>query len=101
MSALDDPEAWRKDAHCLGVDPELFFPSRGDSRSIAAARRVCAGCPVSEPCLDYALANEIKFGLWGCKSEKERRRLRRARTGDAIRVARAKRTRSRQQGAAA
>jgi WhiB family redox-sensing transcriptional regulator len=34
---------------------------------------------VREDCLEYALANGEKFGIWGGLSERERRRLRRAR----------------------
>jgi WhiB family redox-sensing transcriptional regulator len=30
-------------------------------------------------CLEYALANGEKFGIWGGMSERERRRIRRAR----------------------
>ncbi|ONK24265.1 hypothetical protein BLX87_06150, partial [Bacillus sp. VT-16-64] len=34
-------------------------------------------CPVSTACLDYALAKDERFGIWGGMSERERRRLRR------------------------
>jgi WhiB family redox-sensing transcriptional regulator len=34
---------------------------------------------VREDCLEYALANGEKFGIWGGLSERERRRLRRQR----------------------
>ncbi|MEY3132868.1 MAG: hypothetical protein RLZ29_1205, partial [Actinomycetota bacterium] len=34
---------------------------------------------VREQCLEYALANGEKFGIWGGLSERERRRLRRQR----------------------
>ena len=37
------------------------------------------GCVVREDCLEYALANGEKFGIWGGMSERERRRIRRAR----------------------
>ena len=32
-----------------------------------------------EDCLEYALANGEKFGIWGGMSERERRRIRRQR----------------------
>jgi WhiB family redox-sensing transcriptional regulator len=64
-------------ANCLGVDPDLFFPERGASTKEAKA--VCQGCVVREDCLEYALANGEKFGIWGGLSERERRRIRRQR----------------------
>ena len=61
---------------CVGLDPDLFHPARGDMGTIAEAKAVCAGCPVREACLDYALANSEHFGVWGGTTERERRRLR-------------------------
>lgn len=71
-------EGWQDQANCMGVDPDLFFPERG--ASTREAKGVCQGCEVREDCLEYALANSEKFGIWGGLSERERRRLRRART---------------------
>jgi WhiB family redox-sensing transcriptional regulator len=68
---------WQDFANCLGVDPDLFFPERG--ASTREAKEVCRGCVVREDCLEYALDNGEKFGIWGGMSERERRRLRRQR----------------------
>ncbi len=68
---------WQLRANCMGVDPELFFPERGSSTR--EAKEVCRGCVVREDCLDFAIANGEKFGIWGGMSERERRRVRRAR----------------------
>jgi WhiB family transcriptional regulator, redox-sensing transcriptional regulator len=68
---------WQTRANCMWVDPDLFFPERG--ASTREAKEVCRGCVVREDCLEYALANGEKFGIWGGLSERERRRLRRAR----------------------
>ncbi len=68
---------WKSKANCMGVDPDLFFPERG--MSTREAKEVCRGCIVREDCLEYALANGEKFGIWGGLSERERRRIRRAR----------------------
>ena len=68
---------WQRSANCLGVDPDLFFPERGGSTR--EAKEVCRGCVVREDCLQYALRNGEKFGIWGGMSERERRRVRRAR----------------------
>lgn len=70
-------KSWQAYANCLGVDPDLFFPERGASTKEAKA--VCQGCVVREECLEYALANGEKFGIWGGMSERERRRIRRQR----------------------
>ena len=69
---------WKARANCMGVDPDLFFPERG--MSTREAKEVCRGCVVREDCLEYALANGEKFGIWGGLSERERRRIRRARS---------------------
>src|SRR5437868_4091096 len=73
----DDARSWQDQANCLGVDPDLFFPERG--ASTREAKEVCRGCVVREECLEYALSNGEKFGIWGGMSERERRRVRRAR----------------------
>ena len=67
--------AWQADALCAQTDPEAFFPEKGGSTR--DAKRVCAECPVSTACLEYALAKDERFGIWGGLSERERRRLRR------------------------
>jgi WhiB family transcriptional regulator, redox-sensing transcriptional regulator len=72
-----EERSWHDQANCLGVDPDLFFPERG--ASTREAKEVCRGCVVREACLEYALSNGEKFGIWGGMSERERRRLRRAR----------------------
>ena len=62
---------------CRGMDPDIFFPDRGES--LTPAKTVCADCIVRDECLEYALDNRERFGVWGGTSERERRRLRRAR----------------------
>ena len=73
----ESPRAWQARANCMGVDPELFFPERGSSTR--EAKEVCRGCVVRMECLEFAIANSEKFGIWGGMSERERRRVRRAR----------------------
>ncbi len=76
IQALED-RTWQSKANCMGVDPELFFPERG--ASTREAKEVCRGCVVKGDCLEYALANGEKFGIWGGLSERERRKVRRSR----------------------
>lgn len=73
---FERPE-WMAAAACLGMDPDLFFPERGEDAEQAKA--VCRTCAVRLECLDYALANSEKFGCWGGLSERARRRMRKAR----------------------
>jgi len=68
---------WQAQAACAGVDPELFFPDRG--MSTREAKAVCACCAVRGDCLEFAMTNHERFGIWGGLSERERRRIRRAR----------------------
>ncbi|MDA8313969.1 MAG: WhiB family transcriptional regulator [Actinomycetota bacterium] len=67
---------WIEQANCRGVDPELFFPARGEPTRDAKA--LCKGCVVREECLDYALAHGERWGIWGGTTERDRRRLRRS-----------------------
>lgn len=71
------PAPWTDYAACAGVDPELFFPGRGES--LRPARAVCARCVVRAQCLEHAITNEEHHGVWGGTSERERRRIRRQR----------------------
>jgi len=65
---------WAARGACIGLDPALFFPERG--MPVDNARAVCRGCEVRQECLDYAIDNSERFGIWGGLSEKERRRMR-------------------------
>ncbi len=73
----EEDNSWQLEANCLGVDPDLYYPERGASTKEAKA--ICRGCVVREDCLEYALANGEKFGIWGGTSERERVRIRRQR----------------------
>lgn len=66
--------AWQEQALCAQTDPEAFFPEKGGSTR--EAKKVCETCTVKQECLEYALAHDERFGIWGGLSERERRRLR-------------------------
>ncbi len=70
----EDP-GWQELALCAQTDPEAFFPEKGGSTR--EAKRVCQSCEVRQECLEYALGNDERFGIWGGLSERERRRLKR------------------------
>lgn len=73
--------AWQDHAECAGVDPDLWFPDKsGDVIvTIRAAKAVCYRCPVRVDCLEFALDHGEQFGIWGGKTVKERRQIRRQR----------------------
>ncbi|QCU78644.1 WhiB family transcriptional regulator [Citricoccus sp. SGAir0253] len=71
---VDGELAWQVDALCAQTDPEAFFPEKGGSTR--DAKKVCSACTVRSECLEYALGNDERFGIWGGLSERERRRLR-------------------------
>jgi len=81
-TAVDNLAEWWSLAACQSVDPDLFFPmsATNPARSeLAAAKAVCANCPVQDECLQYALAAGQVQGIWGGMSEEERRLLRQRR----------------------
>ena len=76
---------WRDHAVCSHLEPDLFFPvstSGASLTDIEAAKRVCQRCPVTTPCLRWALDLGQVSGIWGGTTEEERRVLRR--TGAAL-----------------
>ena len=69
--------SWMDDATCQETDPEAFFPEKGGSTR--PAKRVCSACPVRAECLEFALENDERFGIYGGMSERQRRTLKRSR----------------------
>ncbi|MDT3439032.1 WhiB family transcriptional regulator [Pseudofrankia sp. BMG5.37] len=72
---LGEVMEWQERALCAQTDPEAFFPEKGGSTR--EAKRICSGCEVRAECLEYALAKDERFGIWGGMSERERRKQRR------------------------
>ncbi len=70
--------AWQDEANCMGANADLFFPERG--ASTRKAKQICGECEVQVECLEYAITNGEKFGIWGGLSERERRRIRKERS---------------------
>src|SRR6476469_7302971 len=64
---------WQERGLCAQTDPEAFFPEKGGSTR--EAKKVCLTCDVRQDCLEYALENDERFGIWGGLSERERRKL--------------------------
>ena len=66
---------WMERAACQGLDTKLFFVERGGSTRIA--RGTCIRCPVAKECRDYAVENNIDYGIWGNTVPRQRRARRR------------------------
>jgi WhiB family redox-sensing transcriptional regulator len=71
---MSDALDWRARGRCVGVDPNIFFIERGESSE--SAKTLCAECPVRTECLHFALSTNQMHGIWGGKSERQRRVLR-------------------------
>ena len=79
MIGVNEQPEWMTQARCSEVDPELFFPERGDATSPRKARIICNSCEVKVECLQYSIDNDERFGIWGGLTENDRRRLRKGR----------------------
>ena len=69
---MNDSE-WQDSALCAQADPDAFHPQPGGTSR--PAKGVCGRCEVRAECLEYAVATEQRFGIWGGVSQKELRRL--------------------------
>ena len=72
---------WMEDGACRQVDPNIFFPDRGENPR--RGKEVCGNCPVFAQCRAYALSDPSIKGVWGGTTTIERTAIRRA---DAARV---------------
>lgn len=80
---------WREVGACAHADPDLFFPISSTGRAlreIAKAKAVCAGCPVRQACLDFALEHDLTHGIWGGTTPEDRRAWRRERRPGPLRA---------------
>ena len=83
LGLTPDTLAWHDAAACRETDPDAFYPDVDDPfqrSTVAAAKRVCQGCPVRTACLDYALTHGEKHGIWGGLTVTERRERQRTHT---------------------
>ena len=72
ITSVERPE-WQVESACRSIpNPEIFFPSPGDTEALRAAKAMCSECPVIQECLEYALGNNERYGIWGGKSTRER-----------------------------
>lgn len=57
---------------------EAWWPDAKAARGPGVQRAVagCRRCPVSQACLEYALAADERFGVWGGTLPEQRRQMR-------------------------
>jgi WhiB family redox-sensing transcriptional regulator len=85
IADTDDRLDWQEQAACREYDNILFFGEDfGESELERQAREgeaksVCQRCPVAEPCLEFAIETNQKYGIWGGLTDKERASLKRRR----------------------
>ncbi len=70
---ITEERPWVVFSACRDKDADLFFPETATQERRALA--ICATCPVQTECLEYALEADVRYGVWGGMSEKQRRRL--------------------------
>lgn len=70
--------SWRSEGRCLDSKTHIFFPvtDKTDIAATVEARKICAGCPVRQECLDFAISTN-QVGIWGGKTTTERAGIRR------------------------
>lgn len=72
LTNLEFPD-FGSEAACFGQDTELFYSD--DTKDIAAAKAICADCPLIQECATWAVQHE-EFGVFGGLSAKERNLMR-------------------------
>ena len=65
---------WYEAAVCAEIGGDFWYPEKGGDCG-KDAKKICATCPVASQCLEWALDNGERFGVWGGMSEKDRRKL--------------------------
>ena len=70
LTSFEERE-WVDRAACKGMDPNIFFPERGDTATYRKAIEVCSGCPVRAECREYG--DKEATGIWGGASTKRRK----------------------------
>ena len=62
-----DTDRWRLKAACRGMGTDEFF--RENTRFIPP---ICDTCPVRTDCLNYSIENDIRVGVYGGISTRQR-----------------------------
>ena len=74
-----ESRAWMSGAVCAQTNPDLWFAEEGNYQASIEAKKVCQTCPVVQQCLEYAIDNNILYGIWGASTLRERQAVKRRR----------------------
>jgi len=74
-SLVDSTDGWMYDAECRGTGFLDFFPDTMSQASAARAVAMCNRCPVQTECAQYAIINNIEYGIYGGLSPRARREI--------------------------
>lgn len=61
------------DIACKDVDTNLFFSEL--KSKVEKAKAICNSCVVKSECLEFAIRDEIEFGIFGGATPDERKAL--------------------------
>jgi WhiB family redox-sensing transcriptional regulator len=80
LELKDNDFGWQKDANCKGADTEMFFMEFEEAAinhiKLREARKVCFDCTAKKECLDFAVVNNINYGVWGGSTPAQRKEIR-------------------------
>lgn len=77
LELFPDDAEWMKDGLCASstVEPDTWFGEPGEPdyhQKAKVAKRICSACPIKDLCLQYAIDNNERFGIWGGMTMRER-----------------------------
>ena len=75
LIAMRERQMWRDEAACRGMDPDIFHPGPGENEKLEEAKLVCATCPVTVECAEFAIQVEdsgARVGIYGGLSARRR-----------------------------
>lgn len=65
--------SWMAHAACKAIEPADWFDD--DADDLDAPIEVCEPCVVRDECLEYAVTNDIRHGIWGGVTPRQRVRM--------------------------
>ena len=65
-------QSWSKRAACRDMPSEIWYPPRSTKSAYDEALAICGICPVRQQCLDHAISQDEKHGVWGGTTPRDR-----------------------------
>jgi WhiB family redox-sensing transcriptional regulator len=78
---IPDELNWQLRARCRDLPVEMFFASERDTGATQRrilreqAKQVCRSCQVCHACLDHALKQPERYGIWGATTPRKRQKM--------------------------